>query len=92
MKRSATRGRRSTNELCFTAGTFWSMPSSASYRSCRRRDLRELAGILPHPDGNAGSLPPILAFMPHHGYQSNTEKYAEGPLGLAAIARHCPPS
>jgi hypothetical protein len=49
-------------------------------------NLRELAGMLPHPDGNAGSLPPILAFMPHHGYQSNTEKYAEGPLGLAAIA------
>jgi len=53
-------------------------------------NLRELAGILPHPDGNAGSLPPILAFMPHHGYQSNTEKYAEGPLGLAAIAAPLP--
>jgi hypothetical protein len=53
-------------------------------------NLRELAGVLPHPDGNAGSLPPILAFMPHHGYQSNTEKYAEGPLGLAAIAAPLP--
>ena len=48
--------------------------------------LRELAGVLPRPSGNAGNLPPILAFMPHHGYQSNTEKYAEGPLGLGAIA------
>jgi len=47
--------------------------------------LRELAGILPRPAGNAGNLPPILAFMPHHGYQANTEKYAEGPLALAAI-------
>jgi hypothetical protein len=53
-------------------------------------NLRELAGMLPRPDGNAGSLPPILAFMPHHGYQSNTEKYAEGPLGLAAIAAPLP--
>jgi len=53
-------------------------------------NLRELAGVLPRPDGNAGSLPPILAFMPHHGYQSNTEKYAEGPLGLAAIAAPLP--
>jgi hypothetical protein len=52
--------------------------------------LRELAGILPRPAGNAGNLPPILAFMPHHGYQSNTEKYAEGPLALAAIAAPLP--
>jgi hypothetical protein len=47
--------------------------------------LRELAGVLPRPAGNAGNLPPILAFMPHHGYAPHTEKYAEGPLALAAI-------
>lgn len=47
--------------------------------------LRELAGLLPRPTGNSGDLPPILAFMPHHGYEANTEKYAEGPLALAAI-------
>ncbi len=47
--------------------------------------LRELAGVLPRPGGNAGNLPPILAFMPHHGYAANTEKYAEGPLALDAI-------
>jgi hypothetical protein len=47
--------------------------------------LRELAGVLPRPGGNAGNLPPILAFMPHHGYAANTEKYAEGPLALGAI-------
>ncbi len=52
--------------------------------------LRELAGALPRPAGNAGNLPPILAFMPHHGYQANTEKYAEGPLGLNAIASPLP--
>lgn len=52
--------------------------------------LRELAGALPRPPGNAGNLPPILAFMPHHGYQTNTEKYAEGPLALAAIASPIP--
>jgi hypothetical protein len=52
--------------------------------------LRELAGMLPRPSGNAGNLPPILAFMPHHGYEANTEKYAEGPLGLGAIASPLP--
>jgi hypothetical protein len=53
--------------------------------------LRELAGVLPRPGGNAGNLPPILAFMPHHGYSRNTEKYAEGPLALGAIASPLPP-
>src|SRR5580698_2390609 len=52
--------------------------------------LRELAGRLPHPGGNAGNLPPILAFMPHHGYAANTEKYAEGPLALEAIGAPLP--
>jgi hypothetical protein len=52
--------------------------------------LRELAGALPRPNGNAGNLPPILAFMPHHGYQANTEKYAEGPLGLGAMVSPLP--
>jgi hypothetical protein len=52
--------------------------------------LRELAGRLPMPAGNAGELPPILAFMPHHGYQTNTEKYAEGPLALNAIGSPLP--
>jgi hypothetical protein len=52
--------------------------------------LRELAGVLPRPGGNAGNLPPILAFMPHHGYQANTEKYAEGPLALVAITSPLP--
>ncbi len=46
--------------------------------------LRELAGQLPRPPGNAGNLPPILAYMPHR-YEANSEKYAEGPLGLGAI-------
>jgi hypothetical protein len=52
--------------------------------------LRELAGVLPRPGGNAANLPPILAFMPHHSYQANTEKYAEGPLALGAIASPLP--
>jgi hypothetical protein len=52
--------------------------------------LRELAGVLPRPNGNAANLPPILAFMPHHGYQTNTEKYAEGPLALGAISSPLP--
>lgn len=52
--------------------------------------LRELAGMLPRPSGNASNLPPILAFMPRHGYQANTEKYAEGPLALIAIGSPLP--
>ncbi|HVO63975.1 MAG TPA: DUF6599 family protein [Terriglobales bacterium] len=46
-------------------------------------DLRELAGLLPRPVGNAGSLPPVLAYMPRRDYIANTEKYIEGPSALA---------
>jgi len=49
-------------------------------------ELRELAGALPRPSGNAGNLPPVLAFMPRHGYIANTQKYALGPTALAALA------
>jgi hypothetical protein len=49
-------------------------------------ELRELAGLLPHPTGNAGKLPPVLAFMPTRGYIKNTQKYALGPKALGAIA------
>jgi hypothetical protein len=52
--------------------------------------LRELAGMLPRPNPNAATLPPILAFMPHHGYEANTEKYAEGPLALESISSPVP--
>jgi hypothetical protein len=52
--------------------------------------LRELAGMLPRASGNAGNLPPILAYMPHHGYQANTEKYAEGPLAANLIGTPLP--
>jgi len=46
-------------------------------------ELRELAGLLPRPLGNAASLPPLLAYMPRRDYIANTEKYIEGPLALA---------
>jgi hypothetical protein len=52
--------------------------------------LRELAGMLPRPGGNAGTLPPILSFLPHHGYEPNTEKYAVGPLALGLIESPLP--
>jgi hypothetical protein len=49
-------------------------------------ELRELAGALPRATGNAGKLPPVLAFMPTHGYVKNTQKYALGPKALGAVA------
>jgi len=49
-------------------------------------ELRELAGMLPRPTGNAGKLPPVLTFMPTRGYIKNTQKYALGPQALSAIS------
>jgi len=49
-------------------------------------ELRELAGALPQPGGSARALPPVLSYMPRRGYIPNTQKYAEGPEVLAALA------
>jgi hypothetical protein len=48
-------------------------------------ELRELAGLLPRIGGSAGELPPVLLFMPRQNYIANTQKYAEGPVALAAL-------
>jgi hypothetical protein len=53
-------------------------------------ELRELAGLLPRPGGNAGNLPSVLGFMPVHGYMTNTEKYAVGATALSALAPPVP--
>jgi hypothetical protein len=55
-------------------------------------ELRELAGLLPRPAGNAANLPSFIAFMPHRGYVANTQKYAIGPLALEALAPPVPAS
>ncbi len=49
-------------------------------------ELREFAGALPRPNGSAANLPPVLSFMPHRGYVTNTEKYAMGPKALGAFS------
>jgi hypothetical protein len=47
--------------------------------------LRELAGALPQPGGNAANLPGFIQFMPRRGYVANTQKYVMGPAALAAL-------
>jgi len=49
-------------------------------------ELRELAGMLPKPGGNAGNLPSFIQFFPTRNYVANTQKYVMGPLALAAIS------
>ena len=52
--------------------------------------LRELAGALPRPSGNAGNLPGFIEFMPRRGYIANTQKYAMGPAALAVLSSPIP--
>jgi hypothetical protein len=53
-------------------------------------ELRELAGALPRPEGNAANLPTFIEFMPRRGYVANTQKYVMGPVALAALAPPVP--
>ncbi len=48
--------------------------------------LRELAGLLPRPNGNSANLPTFIEFMPRRDYIANTQKYVMGPAALAAQA------
>ena len=52
--------------------------------------LRELAGELPRPGGNAANLPSFIEFMPRRGYIANTQKYVMGPEALATLAPPLP--
>jgi len=49
-------------------------------------ELREFAGMLPKPGGNAGNLPSFIQFFPTRNYVANTQKYVMGPLALNAIS------
>lgn len=53
-------------------------------------ELRELAGALPRPKGNAANAPPLLSYMPSRNYIKNTEKYVVGPIGLAQVSSPVP--
>lgn len=48
-------------------------------------ELRELAGDLPLPAGNARNLPSLPVYLPKQGYIKNTAKYVVGPAGLENI-------
>src|SRR5438105_3867914 len=53
-------------------------------------ELRELAGMLPKPSGNAGNLPSFIQFFPVRDYVTNTQKYMMGPAALNSIAPPVP--
>jgi len=48
-------------------------------------ELRELAGDLPLPVGNARNLPSLPVYLPKQAYVKNTAKYVVGPLALQDV-------
>ena len=48
-------------------------------------ELRELAGMLPRPAGDAGKLPGLPAYLPKQSYVKNTAKYIVGPGALDKV-------
>ena len=53
-------------------------------------ELRELAGLLPRPPGDAGKLPGLPAYLPKQSYVKNTAKYVVGPVALDKIGAPIP--
>ena len=53
-------------------------------------ELRELAGSLPGPGGNARNLPTLPTYLPKASYQKNTAKYILGPVTLDRVGSPLP--
>jgi hypothetical protein len=53
-------------------------------------ELRELAGMIPLPQGGARNLPSLPTYLPKQGYVKNTAKYIMGPLTLDKIGSPLP--
>jgi hypothetical protein len=54
-------------------------------------ELRELAGMLPVPDGTRALAPPILSNLPKDSLDGQTTHYALGPAGYAGAGGVLPP-
>jgi len=53
-------------------------------------ELRDLATVIPLPQGNARNLPPLRTYLPKQMYTRNTEKYIMGPLALDKLGSPIP--
>jgi hypothetical protein len=53
-------------------------------------ELRELASVIPLPQGGARNLPPLPTYLPKHTYVKNTAKYIMGPLTLDKLGSPLP--
>jgi len=53
-------------------------------------ELRELAGLLPQPPGNARNLPSLPVYLPKQSYEKNTAKYILGPVTLDRVGAPLP--
>jgi hypothetical protein len=53
-------------------------------------ELRDLASMIPLPQGNARNLPSLPTYLPKQTYTKNTAKYVMGPLALDKLGSPIP--
>jgi len=53
-------------------------------------ELRDLASVIPLPQGSARNLPPLPTYLPKQMYTKNTAKYIMGPLTLDKLGSPIP--
>jgi hypothetical protein len=53
-------------------------------------ELRDLANVIPLPQGGARNLPPLPTYLPRQTYVKNTAKYIMGPLTLDKLGSPLP--
>jgi len=53
-------------------------------------ELRDLASVIPLPQGSARNLPPLPTYLPKQMYTKNTAKYILGPVALDKLGSPIP--
>ena len=86
-----TGGTSSGNRVIFWQGNTVIDATFSKIGPMSAAELRELASLLPVPQGNKALVPPILASLPQGSLDKQTTHYAEGPAGYAGGGGVLPP-
>lgn len=89
-ERIGAQGSSLNNRILFYQGNVMVDAVFDKLSAMSAAQLRELAAVLPEPEGNARNLPSLPTYLPKTSYQKNTAKYIMGPVTLDRIGSPLP--
>lgn len=79
------QGVSNQNRILFFKGNVLVDANIEKMTAMSASDLRSLADAMPKPAANLTNLPTLPRYFPKQSYQSNSEKFILGPVGLSRI-------